>query len=404
MTTRPIAILLLTTLIGSLPEATAERKRKRRVAEDEVQTSKEEAEDQDGFEATAVLPIKLDELVEVAVRLAPELARSKNDRLASKGDAQAARKDQQWGVTIKGQFERFATSPDVELGAFQTVAENKLTANVGVGRNLPTGGNVNFEVGIVRIVRELEIPAGLNSIGNMTMIPTEIDCGVAICDTFGIVQTQAKMTLTQPLARKFGRDIALANETKGDLAMTDQTVKTQLVAEEMLRDLVTGYWENVRRANRHARRGARAREEARRSDPRRDPREARPRQRAGPGAVRDLHARGGAAHRQERVGEEVARAAQEGRPRADAARPRDAPEGPVRGRDRRVGRAGRAQARSQVEPPPRVADPPEAHCRRRRKCEERDVAVVDLNLSGARRYWQLADAASAAPSPATVSR
>jgi outer membrane protein TolC len=240
MKSRFVAAAVIGSLLLALPAA-ADR-RKRRVAVEE----KEEEVDQDGPEARAALTVKLDDLIEVAVRLSPDLARSKNDRLTAKGQAAAARKDQEWVISAKGQAERFATSPDVEVGAFQVVSENKLSVSLGVGRNIPTGGNIAFEVGIIRTLREFEIPAGLGRLMGTAItaqIPNELLDGDRVVDEALVNQAQAKLTLKQPLVRGFGSDVALANERKGDLAATDATVKTQFAAEEMVRDVVTAYWE-----------------------------------------------------------------------------------------------------------------------------------------------------------------
>ncbi len=238
MTTRPIAMILLGSLFWSLPAA-ADRRSKRRVAQE---AEVEEKEDSDGPEANAVLPIKLDDLIEVAVRLAPELARSKNDRFAAKGEAKAARRDQQWVVTTEGKYSRFAFSPDVEVGAFGTVAEDTLSASLGIGRNIPTGGNIGFQIGIQRTIKELEIPAVFND-QIASMAPAGADQGDFISDTIPLVQSSAKLIFKQPLVRGFGKDVALAQQTKADFAATEATVKTQLAAEEMLRDVVSAYWE-----------------------------------------------------------------------------------------------------------------------------------------------------------------
>lgn len=234
MTTRPIAMMLLGSLLWSVPAA-ADRRTKRRVAEEE----KEQQEDQDGPEASAVLPINLDDVIEASVRLAPELARSKNERLAAKGDAQAARRDQQWVVSMDGKYSRFALSPDVEVGPFGEVAEDKISASLGIGRNLPTGGNVSFQIGIQRSLKELEIPTMLKDLA----VPKQIDRGGLLDDQYAVVQSSAKLSVKQPLVRGFGKDVALAQQTKGDLIATEATIKTQLAAEEMLRDLVGSYWE-----------------------------------------------------------------------------------------------------------------------------------------------------------------
>ncbi len=260
MTTRPIAILVLGSfLLSTTAEAGHRRsrrhKRHHRIADRDDQSDRRdrdrdrrridreeaaEVDDQDGPEATSVLPIRLDDLIEIAVRLSPELARSKNDRYAARGDSKAARKDQEWVVHAGSEYSRFATAGDVEVGAFQVVAEDKLSANLGIGRNLPTGGNIGLEIGILRTVRELEIPPTLQS---GQTVPAEVDQGSTIGDTYGIVQSQAKLTVTQPLARGFGRDVALAKEKKGDLLFAESTIKTQIAAEELLRNIVKGYWE-----------------------------------------------------------------------------------------------------------------------------------------------------------------
>jgi outer membrane protein TolC len=52
-----------------------------------------------------------------------------------------------------------------------------------------------------------------------------------------------RATFKQPLARGFGPSVALANERRADLLSSEATVKAQLAAEEMVRDLVVGYWD-----------------------------------------------------------------------------------------------------------------------------------------------------------------
>jgi outer membrane protein TolC len=249
MKPRVVATAVLGSLLATLPAA-ADRRSKRRVAD------VEEDVDEDGPEARSALTVKLDDLIEVAVRLSPELARSKNDRLTAKGQAVAARGPQQWVVSAGSTVERFSLGPDVEVGAFQVVAENKLAANLGIGRNLPTGGNFQFEIGIQRTLKEFELPAGLGKLmgdrlqdsleeaaRQKATTPAELQDGDRISDTSIINQATAKVTLQQPLLRSFGSDVALAEEKKADFAATDATVKTQYAAEEMVHDVVAGYWE-----------------------------------------------------------------------------------------------------------------------------------------------------------------
>ncbi len=226
-----------------MPAAADRRRRTAQIEED-----KDDGKDDDGIgEASAVFPINLDELIEVSVRLAPELARSKADRATAQGNAQAARKPQEWVVTAEGKIERFAIAGDVEVGAFQIVGENTLTAKVGIGRNIPTGGNVGINFSVTDKTREFQLPAGLGGVIDpaiQTQIDNnQLDLGTAITDTSTVIETKAELIFKQPLARKFGSEVALADEKKGDLQFAAQTIKTQLAAEEMLKDVVIAYWE-----------------------------------------------------------------------------------------------------------------------------------------------------------------
>ncbi|HEY5935943.1 MAG TPA: TolC family protein [Kofleriaceae bacterium] len=269
MMTRPIVIAVLGSLLTTAPAAADKRRRVEdrrsladRVDEDDdrdqpsrkkkrVAQEPEEEDDGDGSEAKSVAVIKLDDLIEVAVTQSPDLARAKADRSNAKGQAEASRKDQSWMLSADATYQRDAVSGQVEVGAFQVVSEEKIGGKVGLGRNLPTGGNFSIELGISRILREIELPPGLGESLNAdgtpktdsSGAPVNATGGPAIEDTYAIVQSQAKATFRQPLVKGFGPDVALAQERKADLNATDATVKAQQAAEEMVRDVVSAYWE-----------------------------------------------------------------------------------------------------------------------------------------------------------------
>jgi outer membrane protein TolC len=67
-------------------------------------------------------------------------------------------------------------------------------------------------------------------------------CGENV-DIFCQDQAFARLTLKQPLVRGLGSDVALADERKADLGAVETTIKSQLAAELMIRDLVSAYWE-----------------------------------------------------------------------------------------------------------------------------------------------------------------
>lgn len=118
------------------------------------------------------------------------------------------------------------------------VASDTINGTLGVGRNLPTGGNLSVELGLSHVRRELNLTAEAIA----TPGRTQSECGENI-DIFCQDQASARVTLKQPLVRGLGSDVALAGERRADLAAVEATVKAQLAAEEMIRDLVSAYWE-----------------------------------------------------------------------------------------------------------------------------------------------------------------
>jgi outer membrane protein TolC len=201
----------------------------------------EETEDSDGPEAQAVLPVKLNDLIEVAVRLSPELARAKSDRTIAKGSAGAARKEQSWILGAEASYAINAVSAEAVVEPFQPVREDQAKGALTLGRRLPTGGQFGVELGLTHTGKELNIPQeyidAVQSGQQQTtqqQVPDEF---------FTTNQASAKLTFTQPLARGLGPDVALAAEKRADLQLSEQTIKTQLAAEEMIYNIVSQYWE-----------------------------------------------------------------------------------------------------------------------------------------------------------------
>lgn len=205
----------------------------------------EEEEDSDGPEARAVLPVKLDDLIEVAVRLSPELARAKADRTVAKGSAGAARRDQAWILGAEATYAINAIGRTVDVEPFQTVREDQAKAALTLGRRLPTGGSIGVEVGMTRVGKEIAIPQEYRDVvlnGGQQQNGAQQQQGDQP-EYFTTHQAGAKLTLTQPLARGFGPGVALAAEKRADLQLSEATIRTQLAAEEMIFGVVAGYWE-----------------------------------------------------------------------------------------------------------------------------------------------------------------
>lgn len=194
--------------------------------------------DSDGPEAIGALPIRLDDLVEVGVRHSPNLARAKLERTAAKGDAGAVRIDQAWVLTGKAQYAQKGIGGDVEVDLATTVKEENIDGTLGLGRKLPTGGQLGVELAFNRNVKELAISKeAINAINGD-------DKRMADLEEFTTShQTMASLSFTQPLLRGIGSDVALARERKADLALGEATINAQIEAEKMVFDLVKAYWE-----------------------------------------------------------------------------------------------------------------------------------------------------------------
>jgi outer membrane protein TolC len=229
--------------ILALLAATSVAHARPRVAQTPDRDQQEEEEDEgDGPEARAVFSLKLDDLIEAAIRTAPDASRAKIDRTVAKNLAEGERRSQAWMVSSNGEYRRQATAEDVEVPPFSIVATEKISAALGIGRNLPTGGNVSVEVGISRQTDEYLIPTGLKDT-LQAMAPAGMDINGNAYDTLLRNTASLRGTLKQPLSRGFGPKVALAPIAKADLQASEATIKAQLATEELVRDLVTGYWD-----------------------------------------------------------------------------------------------------------------------------------------------------------------
>ena len=210
------------------------KKKKRR----KVANAPGETPDSDGPEAIGIVPVKLHDLIEVAVRHAPNLAKAKLERIAAKGDAGYARIDQAWVLSAKAQYSQYGVGGDVDVNLLDVVEERKVDGTLGLGRKLPTGGKIGVEVGINRTEKEIAISKELLE----NIDPTKPD-QQDIQEFSTSHQTTASISLTQPLLRGIGSDVALAKERKAMLSFSEATIAAQIEAEKMVLDVVKAYWE-----------------------------------------------------------------------------------------------------------------------------------------------------------------
>lgn len=213
-------------------------KKKKRRDKERVAQAPGEAVDGDGAEARAIVPIKLDDLIEVAVRHAPNLARAKLEREAARGDAGAARLDQAWVLRGKAEYSQYGIGGDVEVELATEVKSEELGGSLELGRKLPTGGELALDVQFKRIGKEYAISKeAINAINGDDKRTADLQ------EYTTSHQSRASLRFTQPLLRGVGPTVALQREKKADLYLSEMTINAQVEAEKMVLEVVRAYWE-----------------------------------------------------------------------------------------------------------------------------------------------------------------
>jgi outer membrane protein TolC len=205
-----------------------------------AQPRNEEEADGDGPEADTAAISSLDELIKVSILQAPEFSRAKLDHEAAQGAAGAANAEQQWQLRMGAEYKRDWKGYGTDVCLFQPVDTQTLATSLGIGRNLPTGGRFDFEGGVASNYNEILIPASDTFEGLMAL---ESQGGAALDEESTVIQSSLKLSLKQPLVRGFGPDVALITKRRAELQFAITSIEAQVKAEEMIRDIVMGYWE-----------------------------------------------------------------------------------------------------------------------------------------------------------------
>lgn len=195
--------------------------------------------DGDSAEAIAMMPLALDRLIEIAVRLSPDLARARSERTGARAAAAAERRAQAWTMTSNARYARNAIAERVQAPPYSTIAQEQRSIALGLGRALPSGGQLGVELGVEHTHTQYSVLSTLRG----TPVPQVTGAAATPTEYSDTTQASARATFKQPLARGFGPTIALAGERKGDLAASVATVRAQLAAEDLLRELIVRYWE-----------------------------------------------------------------------------------------------------------------------------------------------------------------
>lgn len=197
----------------------------------------------DGPEASSMFPVKLDDLIEVAVRLSPDLMRAKIDRVAARDAAAGEGRAQAWILSAGANASRSAVADHKDVAPGGVVADDTISANVGIGRNLPTGGMLSLEFDAQHQKQEFNAVTGLTTQGTTATSPAGMAPNGQPFDELDQSQTALRATFKQPLSRGFGPGVALAPQRKADLTASAATIQAQLAAEQLIKDVVTAYWE-----------------------------------------------------------------------------------------------------------------------------------------------------------------
>lgn len=198
-------------------------------------------DDGDGPEARAVATFKLNDIISVAVRLSPDLARAVTSRDAARQDQIAAGKDQAFRLTADANFEADAIGADTATDALPPLAplsSQKIEGSLGLAKKLPTGGEVGVKLGVTSSHTELNVTG--ESLA--AALQRQSQCGEN-ADVVCQVQVTAGINFKQPLLKGMGSDVALADQHRADIAAAKATVEAQLAAEKLIFDLVTAYWD-----------------------------------------------------------------------------------------------------------------------------------------------------------------
>ncbi len=199
----------------------------------------DEEDDGDGVEADTATVFDLDRIIQIAFQQAPEFSRAKLEREAAQGAAGAARAEQQWQLRLGGEYKRNWKGYEADVGLFQPVDTRTLQTYLALGRGLPTGARLDLEVSAGQTYNEFLIPSDSSFEG----LQAKQNPNQTLDEFSTVIQTATRLTLKQPLVRGFGPDVALISQRRADLQFAIATADAQVKAEEMLRDIVSAYWE-----------------------------------------------------------------------------------------------------------------------------------------------------------------
>jgi outer membrane protein len=179
-----------------------------------------------GPAAAADEPLSLNQAIERAVAGNPDLRR---ERISIEtADARLESALGFFDVNLTGDLTYSRnTRPSLGVQDIQAGSTDRFNLNLGVERNLESGGNISLGV-----------------TGTRSKTTSALVCGtlMAVGEQCNVYNTSAGLNLVQPLLRGFGPSFALANVRRQTVQKDQALLSRQMRASLVLRDVVNTYW------------------------------------------------------------------------------------------------------------------------------------------------------------------
>jgi outer membrane protein TolC len=181
-------------------------------------------------------PIRLREVLGVAVRHNPTLAKTTIDVALAEADRLAAAGLDDWILTANLSWVTNRREL-VEDQPFQILADDTLSGSTGITRGLPSGGTFG-----------VELDSSVSDTKNALLDSDAVAMDTPFPDNFvtydgGRVSGAATATLSHPLLRGFGKRIARAPQRRAELAKNAAALSREIAAQDIVLDVVSAYWE-----------------------------------------------------------------------------------------------------------------------------------------------------------------
>ena len=182
-------------------------------------------------EPESIPTVRIADVVVVLVRQNPQLALARADASIARAEESVVAGREDWVLSASGKYSK-TNAPPTPGQPVQLLRQERQTGEVGLGRVLPTGGQLNLSLNVTK--------QNDTNLINMPMAPMPTMEAQSTATT-----ANARLELNHPILRGFGRGVARAERKKAGLTADAAAVRTRQTATTALRDALTAYWELV---------------------------------------------------------------------------------------------------------------------------------------------------------------